>query len=214
MEEVRLVKYKYMEEPKPIDQQSVDTVIAWWNGFDIGKITGTKKQFKTIDRCIVKYGLMDVLGAITNYNKILNDKSYYFSHKYSVDMFFRTASADGTPVEKFKEDGALTQSYYIRNNKIPTAFIERVTTTIGYDSWLKESKAMNYKDYLLTDHWLHFRIEALKHSDHRCQLCNKDRVKLHVHHKTYENRGRETFNDIIVLCEECHSLVHTQKGTK
>ena len=72
-------------------------------------------------------------------------------------------------------------------------------------------KSMPYDEYLETEHWKHFRNEALKWAGHKCQLCNKEDTTLVIHHKTYENRGRETFNDVIVLCEDCHKLVHGKK---
>jgi len=33
-------------------------------------------------------------------------------------------------------------------------------------------------------------------------------VKLHVHHLTYDNLGRELDDDLIVLCNDCHKQVH------
>ena len=78
----------------------------------------------------------------------------------------------------------------------------------GYEELLETFSKMPYKEYLLTEHWKHFRKEALKFYGYKCQLCNEKNKELCVHHKTYENKGRETFNDITVLCEECHKLVH------
>lgn len=71
--------------------------------------------------------------------------------------------------------------------------------------YLREIK---YRDYLLTDHWQGIRKMMLKHAGYRCQLCNAGNRTLHVHHRTYENRGRETVADLIVLCDQCHSQFH------
>ncbi len=68
-------------------------------------------------------------------------------------------------------------------------------------------KTMPYKDYLQTDHWKKTRKKALYKADYKCQLCNS-KEKLNVHHKTYENRGCEKSEDLIVLCEECHGKFH------
>jgi hypothetical protein len=81
--------------------------------------------------------------------------------------------------------------------------------TASYDEILNTLKYMPYEEYLQTDHWLHFRDETLKWAQNKCQLCN-DTKNLHVHHKTYENRGRETFNDVIVLCKDCHRKFHNK----
>ncbi|MGL5574714.1 MAG: hypothetical protein ACRDCW_04070 [Sarcina sp.] len=32
-----------------------------------------------------------------------------------------------------------------------------------------------------------------------------------MHHKTYKQRGYETFSDVLCLCHQCHMKIH--KGT-
>lgn len=78
----------------------------------------------------------------------------------------------------------------------------------GYDEYLKLMMAMPYPDYINTEHWIHFREEALKFFGVHCGLCNSEKKKIQLHHKTYKNRGRETFNDVIPLCEDCHKKMH------
>ena len=77
-----------------------------------------------------------------------------------------------------------------------------------YTQYLNHMYKLKYNDYLLTEHWKHFAKEAIKHYRYKCTLCNAKEVTLHIHHKTYENLGRETFNDVICLCAECHKMVH------
>lgn len=77
-----------------------------------------------------------------------------------------------------------------------------------YQLGLNYLKRLSYTTYLESEHWKHFKQAAIKAAQYKCQLCSKDKTFLFVHHKTYENRGRETFNDIIVLCQSCHKLVH------
>lgn len=67
---------------------------------------------------------------------------------------------------------------------------------------------MDYPDYLQTKHWQGVRKAALERALNRCQVCNTDTKVLHVHHRTYENRGNEQPEDVIVLCSSCHSLFH------
>ena len=74
-------------------------------------------------------------------------------------------------------------------------------------------RRMPYKEYLYTEHWREFRKVALKNAKNKYQLCNKS-GKLHVHHRTYENRGCEDINDVTVLCQECHEKHHDIKLTK
>lgn len=72
---------------------------------------------------------------------------------------------------------------------------------------IAQMRGMPYKEYLTTAHWQHFRGEALKFAQYKCQLCS-DKELLEVHHRSYENIGCETFNDVIVLCDKCHGIHH------
>lgn len=68
-------------------------------------------------------------------------------------------------------------------------------------------KTMPYQEYLQTEHWRNKRKSALKRAKYKCQLCN-NKENLQVHHNTYENRGNEKDEDLIVLCEDCHKKFH------
>lgn len=72
---------------------------------------------------------------------------------------------------------------------------------------LNNLKNLPYKEYLQTDHWKNTRKKALYKANYRCQLCN-DNKNLHVHHRTYENLGQETTQDLTVLCKPCHEKHH------
>lgn len=71
-------------------------------------------------------------------------------------------------------------------------------------------RTMPYPKYLKTDHWSRCRKRALEAAGHRCQLCNSTH-RLQVHHRTYERRGNESPDDVIVLCSACHQLFHTHR---
>jgi len=70
---------------------------------------------------------------------------------------------------------------------------------------------MPYKEYLKTEHWERTRSEAMKRADYRCQMCNAGDCELHTHHRTYEHLGNEKREDLIVLCEPCHSTFHKHR---
>ena len=72
---------------------------------------------------------------------------------------------------------------------------------------IKNLRALPYFKYLETPHWQQTRNRALRRAEFKCELCN-DNGQLHVHHKTYENRGQERNADLIVLCSDCHSKFH------
>ena len=59
------------------------------------------------------------------------------------------------------------------------------------------------------------RKEAVLHRDnYTCQLCGKKNVRLEVHHIIYRSQGgTDDENNLITLCEDCHSAVHDGKLT-
>lgn len=71
-------------------------------------------------------------------------------------------------------------------------------------------KTMPYKDYLQTPEWQSRRLQHLKSSGFRCQVCNSPEKLLDVHHRTYERRGEEYYKDLIVLCRKCHDTFHSE----
>jgi 5-methylcytosine-specific restriction endonuclease McrA len=77
---------------------------------------------------------------------------------------------------------------------------------------LLELKDMPYREYLETHEWQRTRKDALKRADRKCQLCNAEGTELHVHHKTYERRGEELPEDLIVLCKDCHAKFHDKEA--
>lgn len=69
-----------------------------------------------------------------------------------------------------------------------------------------------YPEYLESEHWKALAQKARARAGYRCQLCNKNGL-LHVHHRTYENRGRTgECGDLVVLCEGCHKHFHNITG--
>lgn len=66
---------------------------------------------------------------------------------------------------------------------------------------------MEYKQYLKSKTWKRIREKAMIRAGYKCQLCNQG-GKLNVHHRSYENLGREHASDLITLCEKCHTTFH------
>ena len=69
-------------------------------------------------------------------------------------------------------------------------------------------KAMPYRLYLKTAHWRRTRERALDHYGATCVMC--DRTPVEVHHRTYNRRGEERLEDLIVLCREHHENFHNE----
>jgi len=66
-------------------------------------------------------------------------------------------------------------------------------------------RTMPYVEYLATSHWRRTRDAALERGGHRCALCATTE-----HHNTYVSRGAEAPEDLVVLCDACHTHVHTR----
>ncbi len=70
---------------------------------------------------------------------------------------------------------------------------------------------LNYELYLQNDYgWRDFRDTIIKTRDSQCEKCHSE-IDLEVHHKTYNNVGNEKPEDVIVLCEPCHCLLHRER---
>lgn len=72
---------------------------------------------------------------------------------------------------------------------------------------LAELKSMDYKTYLKTDEWQRKRLDAIENARGVCEICGSG-LDIQVHHKTYERRGEELPEDLIVLCAKCHKAEH------
>lgn len=79
-------------------------------------------------------------------------------------------------------------------------------------------RKMPYGDYLKTYHWRVVRFGKIllggaECSGYRCRERSREPMwdelhNLHIHHKTYENRGSEKPCDLISLCADCHRIEH------
>lgn len=122
-----------------------------------------------------------------------------------------------TEFEKYlKPDTLFSKKFdnYLEQSDFKKEPIKEATGTCdidGYKKMVDYLKTMEYEEYLKTDHWIHFRNETYKFFRNKCQVCGS-KENINIHHKTYENRGRETFNDVICLCHECHEKFHGIKA--
>ena len=84
---------------------------------------------------------------------------------------------------------------------------ERLDKEKVLNQQIEDLKNIPYKEYLKTDHWKEVRNKALYRAKYKCQLCSS-KENLNVHHNTYENRGQEKDQDLVVLCQKCHGKFH------
>lgn len=88
-----------------------------------------------------------------------------------------------------------------------------------FDTHLMKNPALMYEK---VKHWgyqkgfnynFSSRREAILHRDkYTCQLCGKKHTRLEVHHIVYRSQGgTDNENNLITLCEACHSDIHDGK---
>lgn len=73
-----------------------------------------------------------------------------------------------------------------------------------------------YTEYLQSKHWKIVRAALLLIKSAECEgekCCHNecwwgDEDNLHVHHKTYKNRGNERYNDLALICYKEHDRLH------
>lgn len=66
---------------------------------------------------------------------------------------------------------------------------------------------MLYQDYMDSRAWAQRKIVYWQAHDRRCRRCAND-VAVQLHHLSYERMGREPDEDLMPLCQRCHSLAH------
>lgn len=69
-----------------------------------------------------------------------------------------------------------------------------------------QETAKTYTKYLLTQHWQNIRKQKLELNP-ICEKCGSSQ-KLNIHHQSYRGLGKEKINNLITLCEKCHSKLH------
>ena len=68
----------------------------------------------------------------------------------------------------------------------------------------------NYYDYMHSEEWRKKRLKVLKRDGFRCQMCGTAK-NLRVHHINYEHLGTDAeLDDLITLCDTCHTQIHAQ----
>lgn len=130
----------------------------------------------------------------------------------SVDGRHMLAAPDTTPIFASTDNIASTPIAYRKIRKtartgVPTKKERRNQKPLS--SRVQELRSMPYKDYLKSPEWNRTRIAALKRAGFTCQICNADNTVLNVHHRTYERLACERPADLIVLCQPCHEIFHT-----
>lgn len=76
-----------------------------------------------------------------------------------------------------------------------------------------------YRDTLASQRWRDLKWRRILQAAFACEGCGRRyhgrRVRgamraFHLHHKTYQRVGRESFDDVMVLCPICHRIEHNK----
>jgi hypothetical protein len=71
-----------------------------------------------------------------------------------------------------------------------------------------------YNRYLKSEDWKEKRDKRLFIDNHQCyfhNIKNCSTTNLHVHHIHYDNVGNENLEDLVTVCQICHSEIHGRK---
>jgi DNA-binding transcriptional regulator YhcF (GntR family) len=133
-----------------------------------------------------------------------NEENYTIWTVYEIPI-----KKENKTTEKFIEKYINTK-YKIKNNYQDSwNEINNKKNNINMDLVAVAIKKLLYKNFLQTFYWQIIK-EKLKHNAHfKCKLCGSG-GRLHIHHNTYQHHGYEidNFDDLIVLCNKCHSKFH------
>ena len=70
-----------------------------------------------------------------------------------------------------------------------------------------EKHPRGWAKYLRSDHWKWLRSIAIKRSGRLCESCGSS-SRIEVHHTRYGTLYDVRPDELIVLCQPCHALVH------
>jgi hypothetical protein len=73
---------------------------------------------------------------------------------------------------------------------------------------------MSYSDLLKDPRWQKLRLNAMEAAGWKCSTCGREDKTFNVHHRAYKKGAMPweyDVDDLDVLCEECHKLVHMIK---
>jgi hypothetical protein len=71
-----------------------------------------------------------------------------------------------------------------------------------------------YNSYLKSEEWKAKREKRLFIDNHECyfhNIKNCSTTNLHVHHIHYDNVGNENLEDLVTVCQDCHSEIHGRR---
>ena len=205
-----------MDEPKQVYQESYRKfleILDHWNGKKIVVHNKNKRWLSDgVISALREYSIEDIKTGIDNYATMYFDLEYmYCNYKWSLSKLLN----DENGLREFLNDGHKWLIYCkFKDKRAGEIYHQNYAGSLTkgqieelYITCLTQFRMMDYKEYIQTEHWKHFRKEVIEYFNGVCQMCGANDVPVEVHHKTYANRGRETFNDVTLLCRHCHEVM-------
>jgi len=201
--------------------EQIERLKDYWNTKGISEIKTSKGFQQSARKSLSVYTVEEINALVDRYCIIYFDEDYFFNYKY-VPMSFYTSQT----LIKFDDGGSLWEGYLNYKEKSatkekpkevlkiekPEIKKEKTEHEKAYNDLINSYKKMDYiSEYLYTEHWEHFKKEVHKFYSNKCVVCCSTE-KLSVHHNNYNNIGRETFNDVILVCGDCHRKIHGITG--
>lgn len=172
----------------------------------LGDKNGVKREQICSKNLIVMNGKKQVkvtTRAGGRHQPYLIFKSWLQNYYNTGTMTFTDLISNGVPVIKRKVNKKTINEHV--NNYLDNNYYNIVNKCNIKD--INDLKYMPYVEYLKTKHWKNVKKKTFIRAGHKCQLCSS-KLNLNVHHNTYENRGEERYEDLIVLCQKCHDKFH------
>ena len=66
-------------------------------------------------------------------------------------------------------------------------------------------------EYMQSEKWKQLKLERLRIAQNKCESCGSTH-NLHLHHIAYERLTQEELGDLAVVCEGCHTYIHSILG--
>ena len=77
-------------------------------------------------------------------------------------------------------------------------------------------KRRTYADYLNTDYWKNLRKDIIAYRGPQCEKCGEwfddMESELYLHHIIYRGHRKEKWEDLILLCADCHKWQHNKNN--
>ena len=143
------------------------------------------------------------------YRNIAESDLYEARNKYTIAFMLSTESAyDSVDLEDlYHAIGLLDKALKYVPNFLDASYLrEEIWNKLLVSTKDTPDQQNAYKAYLKSNAWTGKKEQVLKRDDYKCVLCCKPAE--HVHHRTYDNIGKESLCDLTSLCQDCHLRYH------